>query len=112
MATLEKIRGHAPLLVTIVGLALLGFIIEDFLNSGSTYFRQSKNQVVTVNGTSVDYQEYQKRIEEMTEVTKLQYGLQSLNEEQTLDLRQSVYNSIVSEIVMKDVADKIGIDVT
>ena len=83
MATLEKIRGHAPLLVTIVGLALLGFIIEDFLNSGSTYFRQSKNQVVTVNGTSVDYQEYQKRIEEMTEVTKLQYGLQSLNEEQT-----------------------------
>ena len=57
MATLEKIRGHAPLLVTIVGLALLGFIIEDFLNSGSTYFRQSKNQVVTVNGTSVDYQE-------------------------------------------------------
>lgn len=112
MATLEKIRGHAPLLVTIVGLALLGFIIEDFLNSGSTYFRQSKNQVVTVNGTSVDYQEYQKRIEEMTEVTKLQYGLQSLTEEQTVELRRNVYNSIVSEIVMKDVADKIGIDVT
>ena len=112
MATLEKIRGHAPLLVTIVGLALLGFIIEDFLNSGSTYFRQSKNQVVTVNGTSVDYQEYQQRIEEMTEVTKLQYGLQSLTEEQTLELRRNVYNSIVHEIVMKDVADKIGIDVT
>ena len=34
MATLEKIRGHAPLLVIVVGLALLGFIVEDFLNSG------------------------------------------------------------------------------
>ena len=100
------------MLVTIVGLALLGFIIEDFLNSGSTYFRQSKNQVVTVNGTSVDYQEYQQRIEEMTEVTKLQYGLQSLTEEQTVELRRNVYNTIVQEIVMKDVADKIGIDVT
>ena len=50
MATLEKIRGHAPLLVIVVGLALLGFIVQDFLNSGSTYFRHSQNQVVTVDG--------------------------------------------------------------
>ena len=112
MATLEKIRGHAPLLVIVVGLALLGFIVEDFLNSGSTYFRQSQSQVVTVDGTPVDYQDYQQRIEEMTEIYKMQYGLQSLTEDQTTQLRQSVYNSMVHEIVMKDVLDKIGIDVT
>ncbi len=112
MATLEKIRGHASLLVIVVGLALLGFIIEDFLNSGSTYFRQSQNQVVTVDGTPVDYPDYQRRIEEMSEVYKLQYGLQSLTEEQSTQLRQSVYNSLVHEIVMNEVFDKIGIDVT
>ena len=83
MATLEKIRGHAPLLVIVVGLALLRFIVQDFLNSGSTYFRHSQNQVVTVDGILVDYQDYQQRIEEMTEVYKLQYGLQSLTEDQT-----------------------------
>lgn len=112
MATLEKIRNHAALLVIVVGLALLGFIIQDFLNSGSTYFRQSQNQVVTVDGTAVDYQDYQQRIEEMSEVYKMQYGLQSLTEDQSAQLRQSVYNSLVHEIVMEDVYDKIGIDVT
>ena len=40
MATLEKIRSKAGLLVLVVGLALFAFIIGDFLNSGSTYFRR------------------------------------------------------------------------
>ena len=39
MATLEKIRSKAGLLVLVVGVALFAFIIGDFLNSGSTYFR-------------------------------------------------------------------------
>ncbi len=39
MATLEKIRSKAGLLVLVVGLALFAFIIGDFLNSGSTYFK-------------------------------------------------------------------------
>ena len=33
MATLEKIRSKAGLLVLVVGLALFAFIIGDFLNS-------------------------------------------------------------------------------
>ena len=46
MATLEKIRSKAGLLVLVVGVALFAFIIGDFLNSGSTYFRQSQETVV------------------------------------------------------------------
>ncbi|MDR1436556.1 MAG: SurA N-terminal domain-containing protein, partial [Candidatus Symbiothrix sp.] len=42
MATLEKIRSKAALLVIIVGLALFAFIIGDFLRSGSTFFNQQK----------------------------------------------------------------------
>ena len=45
MATLEKIRSKAGLLVLVVGLALFAFIIGDFLNSGSTYFRQSQERI-------------------------------------------------------------------
>ena len=37
MATLEKIRSKAVLLVLFVGVALFDFIIDDFLNSLSTY---------------------------------------------------------------------------
>ena len=57
MATLEKIRSKAGLLVLVVGLALFAFIIGDFLNSGSTYFRQSQERIAEIDGEVVKIQE-------------------------------------------------------
>ena len=59
MATLEKIRSKAGLLVLVVGLALFAFIIGDFLNSGSTYFRQSQERIAEIDGEVVKIQDYQ-----------------------------------------------------
>ncbi len=42
MATLNKIRSKAGLLVVIIGVALLAFIVGDFLNSGHTLRHESK----------------------------------------------------------------------
>ena len=39
MASLQKIRNHGALLIAIVGLAMLAFILGDFLNSGSSFFK-------------------------------------------------------------------------
>lgn len=55
MATLEKIRSKAGLLVLVVGLALFAFIIGDFLNSGSTYFRQSQERIAEIDGEVVKF---------------------------------------------------------
>lgn len=44
MATLEKIRGKAGLLVIVIGVALLAFIVGDFLNSGSHLFYDEQKQ--------------------------------------------------------------------
>ena len=65
MATLEKIRSKAGLLVLVVGLALFAFIIGDFLNSGSTYFRQSQERIAEIDGEVVKIQDYQGRVDEM-----------------------------------------------
>ena len=81
MATLEKIRSKAGLLVLVVGVALFAFIIGDFLNSGSTYFRQSQETVAEVDGEVIKIQEFQDRVDEMTEMYKMQTGSTSLPEE-------------------------------
>lgn len=78
MATLEKIRSKAGLLVLVVGVALFAFIIGDFLNSGSTYFRQSQEKVAEVDGEVIKIQEFQDRVDEMTEMYKMQTGSTSL----------------------------------
>ena len=74
MATLEKIRSKAGLLVLVVGLALFAFIIGDFLNSGSTYFRQSQEKIAIVDGEVINIQDYQTRVDEMSEMYKMQTG--------------------------------------
>jgi peptidyl-prolyl cis-trans isomerase D len=112
MATLEKIRSKAGLLVGIVGLALFAFIIGDFLNSGSTFIRQHKENVLVINGKAINYQTFQERIEELEHVAQLQTGQNSLPEEYRTQIRNSVYNSIVEEELLSRELDKLGITVT
>ena len=111
MATLEKIRNKAGLLVLVVGLALFAFIIGDFLNSGSTYFRQSQEKIAEINGEVVNYQEYQQRIDDMSEVYKMQTGSSSLPEEYMTQIRQSVFDNMVQEIVLNEATEEIGMSV-
>ena len=93
MATLEKIRSKAGLLVLVVGLALFAFIIGDFLNSGSTYFRQSQERIAEIDGEVVKIQDYQGRVDEMAEMYKMQSGSASLPEEYMTQIRQSVFDA-------------------
>jgi peptidyl-prolyl cis-trans isomerase D len=112
MATLEKIRNKAGLLVVVVGLALFAFIIGDFLNSGSTYFRQTQEVVAEINGEVVKINDYQGRVDEMTEMYKTQSGQSTLSEEYTTQIRESVFASIVREIVLAEQADQLGLDIS
>ena len=112
MATLEKIRGKAGLLVGFVGLALMAFILGDFLNSGSSFFRQTQEQVIDVDGETISIQEYQKRMDEMIEVYKMQSGQSSLPEGAMGQIRESVYQSMVNEILLDREAAALGLQVT
>ncbi|MDR2138790.1 MAG: SurA N-terminal domain-containing protein [Tannerella sp.] len=112
MATLEKIRSLSGLLVGVVGLALFAFIIGDFLNSGSSYFRTPPDQVIKVEGTAINYNYYQSRIEEMTNVYKMGNNMSNLPEEYLTQIRQSVYSSLIQEIVLNEALGKLGISVT
>lgn len=112
MATLEKIRSKAGLLVLVVGVALFAFIIGDFLNSGSTYFRQSQEQVAEINGQVIHIQDYQSLIDEMTEMYKMQTGQTSLPDEYQAQIRQNVFNTMVQDIVLGEETEKIGMAVS
>jgi peptidyl-prolyl cis-trans isomerase D len=112
MATLEKIRSKAGLLVLVVGVALFAFIIGDFLNSGSTYFRQSQETVAEIDGEVIKIQEFQNRVDEMTEMYKMQTGSASLPEEYMAQIRQSVFDGMVQDIVLNEATSELGMTVS
>ena len=95
-----------------MGLALFAFIIGDFLNSGSTYFRQTQERVAKVDGEVIKIQDYQGRIDEMTEMYKMQSGQTNLPEEYMNQIRQSVFDAMVQEIVLDEATDKLGMTVS
>ena len=107
MATLEKIRNKAGLLVGVVGIALFAFIIGDFLRSGSTFFRQSKEKIAVIDGQSIDIREFQRDLEVMMNNYKNQRG-GLVTEEQQDQVRQMFFDEKVSTILLTKASDKIG----
>jgi len=53
MASLQKIRNHGPLLIVIIGLAMLAFILSDFLNNSTSIFRENPNKLGSIAGEVV-----------------------------------------------------------
>lgn len=112
MATLQKIRNKAGLLALIIGFALFAFIIGDFLNSGSSLFRQSQQNIAKIGGSSLDYKDYEARISEMEEVYKIQTGQNNLDDAIVGQIRESVYETIVRERLLDEQAEMLGVTVT
>lgn len=112
MATLQKIRNKAGLLAIIIGLALFAFIIGDFLNSGSSLFKQSQRKIAKVGDYALDYEDYEARISEMEEVYKIQTGQSSLDEATSSQIRESVFQNIVREQLLDKQAEQLGVTVS
>ena len=112
MATLEKIRNKAGLLVAVVGLALFSFIIGDLLNSSSSFRNKNQNNVLVVNGNAIDYQEYMSRENELVEQYKIQYGMTNLNENNMSQIRQRIYEDIIMENTFHPRLNELGIMIT
>ena len=112
MATLQKIRNKAGLLALIIGLALFAFIIGDFLNSGSSLFRQSQQKIAKIGDYTLDYKVYEARIAEMDQVYKIQTGQNTMDDAINGQIRESVYESIVREQLLDQQAAQLGISVT
>jgi peptidyl-prolyl cis-trans isomerase D len=112
MATLEKIRSKAVLLVVVVGLALFAFIIGDFLRSGSTFFNQKKENIVVVNGQTTKIQAYQQQVEERTNTFKARNNGVSVTEEQTNQIRQAVLDEIIDKALLAEEGEKVGLTIS
>ncbi len=116
MAALQTIRNHGALIVGAIGLGLFGFIAGDLFNAIETTAAFNKQQAGEVYGTSIDINEYQSLVEEMTQVMKMQRALQgqseNLSDAELLQVREMVWQDFVrSQIIAKQAAEA-GIQVT
>jgi peptidyl-prolyl cis-trans isomerase D len=113
MATLEKIRTKAGLLVAIViGVSLAAFILGDMLQSGNSLFQKKQLKIGEIDGESIQYPDFQKKVEELGEIYKMNTRQSQLDENAWVQIREQTWQNLIQEKVMGDVYDKLGIEVS
>lgn len=109
MATLQKIRSKGPLVVIVVGLALLAFLAGD---AWRVFQPHQSQEIGEVNGSSLSAQDYQAMVEEYSDIIKLSSGMNSLTDEQTDQIKDEVWRLYVNNQLIEEQAAKLGIKVT
>lgn len=110
MATLQKIRSKGPLLLIVIGLAMLAFILGDAWkiirpNQGIQY-------VGTIAGENISAMEFQDELENYTEVIKFANQTNDLSEEQLSSIRDEVWAIMVRNRILGEEAAALGLMVT
>lgn len=112
MAALGKIRSRGIILISIIGFALFAFIAEEGFRSCESARNNRRSQVGEVLGKKLNVQDFQKMMDEYTEVIKLQQGQENLNEDQLNQVKDQVWNTYVQTQIIENEAQKLGLTVT
>ena len=110
MTALGKIRSKGILLI--IGLGLFAFIAEEAFRSCNGIKGQNSQQIGEVLGEKIYVQDFQKLLDEYQDAMKLTMRTDNLSEDQLNQLKDQVWQQLVSERVMKEDCKKLGLTVT
>ena len=112
MAALGTIRKRGVILVCIISFGLFAFIAEEAFRSCDSAKNNERQQIGEVFGEKISVQEFQKLVDEYTEVIKMQQGQDNLPEEQMNQVKDMVWNSYIQNKIVAHEAEKLGLTVT
>ncbi len=112
MAALGKIRSKGVILICIIGFGLFAFIAEEAFRSCETTNNDRRQQIGEVLGEKINYQDFQKIVEEYTEAMKIRYQRDNFTDDELNSIRDQVWQEYVSNKVIASEAAKVGLTVT
>jgi peptidyl-prolyl cis-trans isomerase D len=113
MATLQKIRNRAGVAIAIfIGMALAAFVLGDAFKSGSSIMRGKQMELAEIAGNTVTYPEFQKKVDELSEIYKLNSGKTAVDANTMDQIREQTWQVLVRNLTMKDLYKNLGIAVS
>ena len=107
MGIIGSIRKHSWIAVTIVGVAILAFILGDLTKN-----RGSIPDVGVVNGETMTSQRFNELVTEMEDNYKMQQQTAQVPAEMEMQIREQVWQQFVDESLMEEQTEKLGLKVT
>jgi parvulin-like peptidyl-prolyl isomerase len=110
MAMMAKMRSLAPAFIITVGALFVLFMVISDSNVLEALGGRT-NMVGTVNGIDISYQEFQVALERQRESRKQQTG-EEIPDEQIDQFRDQVWDALVTEKLIQQEVERLGITVT
>lgn len=110
MAMMAKMRSLAPAFIITVGALFVLFMVISDSNVLEAIGGRTNN-VGSINGVDITYQEYQFAIEQQREQTKQQTG-EDIPEEQWDQFRDQVWDAVVTQQLLAQEIEKLGVTVS
>jgi len=113
MQIIQSIREKgAAIVIVVIALSLIGFILMDAQQGGSSsLFGSISTAVGKVNGETIELAEFNKRIKE-AEDQQAQRSGQRPSGTQSYQIREQTWNQIIAEKIFSGETKKLGIDLT
>ncbi len=108
MAIIGSIQKHSKIVIVIIGFALLAFVVGSFTGKN----HQNANYVGEINGDKIRGADFNSKVEEASEMRKQMSGSTNIPAAESFSIRESVWNQMVSELIMQKQYDKLGIDIS
>jgi peptidyl-prolyl cis-trans isomerase D len=111
MSVIQKIQEkYAKLMAIIIAIALITFVVMlAFENGGSLFRGVNATTIGKVNGKSIDYNDFYKKVEQQQSYMEQQgYGTGAMLQQQALD---AAWNQEINQLLQKSELDKLGIKV-
>ena len=112
MAVLGKIRSKGAILVGAISLALIAFLAGDAARSCEGMKGESRQQIGKILGENISVQEYQNLIDEYQSAIKFTMQRDNLSEQELNQVKDQVWQQLVSSRVLEADAKKVGLTVT
>lgn len=109
---LQKIQNQTGCLFLVIGVAMLAFVLTDLLSSGTSIFDSNQNNVGSINGSSVSYEEFNSTYEGMKQQLLQNNPGMNIDEAVAEQYRAQAWNSLIESKVIEPEYEKLGIAVS
>ena len=109
MAIIGTIRKHAGLAVALIGIAIIGFVIQDAFGGRG----QSAPPVAVIDGESISYDLFSMQVDQLTDqYIQSQGGNVSLTDADREQIRNIAWQRMLSDLLMNNACTETGLQVS
>jgi len=112
MGLMNYLRNRSGVVIVVfIGFAIFAFLLGDVINYGTPFWARHQNQVGSINGETIDINEFNVQVDQTTEMFRQQMGGGNLNPQMKSYAVQQVWGQYLNRELLRNEVERIGLTV-